>query len=145
MDSLTLVNHGGISVPKVYAVFAREQFCAEANIIACFCYTKLYLQNSVEAFDSTKSATDLSKLEEWLPEGAAHGHAEGLSIAWGKTSFDSESPACRIAPQGLPETAAGPRTGQASLRADSLRIPVSDSGGVLSQRQLRLDADYRGC
>src|ERR1700694_4048113 len=126
-----------------HTVFARRHICSEANIIACFYYAKLYL--TVKAFDSTTPSIDLSKLEEWLPEGVAHGHVGGFLIAWRKTSFDSESPACCITPQGLPEAAAPLRTGQAGLRADSLRIPVSDSGGVLSQRLLRLNADYRGC
>jgi hypothetical protein len=58
-------------------MFAREQFCSEANIIACFCYTKLYLQHTVEAFDSTTSATDPSKLEEWLREGVHTGTLRG--------------------------------------------------------------------
>jgi hypothetical protein len=80
-------------------MFATEQFCSESNIIACFYYTKLYLENTVEAFDSTPSATDLSKLKEWLPEGVAHGHAERFLIASRKTSFDSESRACCTAPQ----------------------------------------------
>src|ERR1700738_1660643 len=85
MERLTVVNHGGIqctkysaprSVPNTaclgeqhhtgicssllkfcrHTVFAREQFCSEANIIACFCYTKLYLQHTVRAFDRTTSA-----------------------------------------------------------------------------------------
>src|ERR1700730_4390870 len=128
-----------------HTVFAKEQFCSKSNIIACFSYSKLYLCNTVEAFDSTTPSIDLSKLEEWLPEGVAPGQAGEFLIAWRKTSFDSESPACCITPQGLPEAAAGLRTGQAGLRADSLRIPVSDSGGVLSQRLLRLNADYCGC
>ena len=91
MESLTLVNHRYISVHEIQAmtlalrptarsgaivtsqfvcwnsentaVFAREQFCSESNIIACFCYTKLYLENTVETFDSTTSATDLSTKE----------------------------------------------------------------------------------
>jgi hypothetical protein len=39
-------------------VFASEHFCSEANIIACFCYTKLYLHKPAESFDSATSAAD---------------------------------------------------------------------------------------
>jgi hypothetical protein len=52
-------------------MFAREQLCAGANIIACFYYTKLYSEDAVEAFERTTSAIERSS-KDGLPEGVAH-------------------------------------------------------------------------
>ena len=69
---------------------------------------------------STSCGIDLPMFEEWHPIEELRKLRTGEPHAERKKTFGSESRACRIAPQGFPETAVRPRTGEAGLWAGSL-------------------------
>jgi hypothetical protein len=60
-------------------VFARKQLCSQSNIIACFCYGKLYSQPLLKSSTRPRPRSTFSKLEEWLPEGVARTGTPGGS------------------------------------------------------------------